>query len=91
MAIALVPFGIAMALILQYINIIVAIDDADWQYVLQRPNFIHILKLSIAPIIGGGAAMLIAGLIATAVAGREGRILPFFMTAIIYTLLMPFL
>jgi len=89
MAIALVPFGIAMALIVQYINIVVALDDADWQYVLHRPNFSHILKLSPAPIIGGGAAMLLAALISTSVAGREGRFLPYFMTAIFYALFMP--
>lgn len=91
MAVALVPIGIAMALVVQYINIVVAIDDADWQYVLHRPNFSHILKLSPAPIIGGGVAMLIAGLIATSVAGREGRFLPYFMTAILYALFMPLL
>ncbi|MDP7484965.1 MAG: hypothetical protein QF476_02775 [Dehalococcoidia bacterium] len=91
MAIALVPFGIAMAFIVQYINIVVAIDDADWQYVLHRPNFSHILKLSPAPFIGGGLAMLFAGLIATSVAGREGRFLPYFMTAIFYAIFMPLL
>ena len=91
MAIAIIPFGIAMALIVQYINIVVAIDDADWRYVLQRPNFSHILKLSLAPIIGGGVSMFIAGLIATSVAGREGRILPYFMTAIIFAITMPLL
>ncbi|MBT4943861.1 MAG: hypothetical protein HON31_07635 [Chloroflexi bacterium] len=91
MAIVIVPFGIAMALIVQYINIVVAIDDADWQYVLQRPNFSHILKLSPAPIIGGGVSMFIAGLIATSVAGREGRILPYLMTAIIFAITMPIL
>ncbi|HIK88196.1 MAG TPA: hypothetical protein EYG09_00865 [Dehalococcoidia bacterium] len=90
MAVALIPFGIAMALIVQYVNIIVAIDDADWQYVLHRPNFSHILKLSPAPILGGGAAMFGAGLVATAVAGREGRFLPLFMTAVIYAGLLPF-
>ncbi|MBT4125328.1 MAG: hypothetical protein HOE43_02925 [Chloroflexi bacterium] len=89
MAIAMVPFGIAMALIVQYINVVVAIDDADWQYVLHRPNFSHIVKLSLAPIIGGGVSMLLAGLIATSVAGREGRYLPFVMTAIIFSLTMP--
>ncbi len=90
MAIALIPFGIAMALIVQYVNIIVAIDDADWQYVLHRPNLSHILKLAPAPIIGGGFAMLGAGLIATSVAGREGRFLPLIMTAVIYAALLPF-
>ena len=89
MAIAIIPFGIAMALIVQYINIVVAIDDADWQYVLHRPNFSHILKLSLAPIIGGAVSMFIAGLIATSVAGREGRFLPYLMTAIIFAITMP--
>ncbi|GEM_PF-506942 len=89
MAIALVPLGIAMALIVQYINIVVAIDDADWQYVLHRPNFGHILKLSLAPFVGGGLAMLLAGLIATSVSGREGWFLPYFMAAILYSLFMP--
>jgi hypothetical protein len=91
MAIAIIPFGIAMALVVQYINIVVAIDDADWRYVLQRPNFSHILKLSLAPIIGGGVSMFFAGLIATSVAGREGRYLPYLMTAIIFALTMPIL
>ncbi|MBN4064860.1 hypothetical protein JYU04_03900 [Dehalococcoides mccartyi] len=89
LAIALVPFGIAMALIVQYINIVVALDDADWRYVLERPNLSHILKLSPAPIIGGGLAMLLSGLIATAVAGREGRILPYVMGAFGYAITMP--
>lgn len=75
MAISLVPLGIAMALIMHYTNIVVAIDDADWQYVLHRPVLVNVMKLSLAPILGGGIAMLIAGLIATAIAGREGRYL----------------
>lgn len=91
MAIALVPFGIAMALIVQYINIVVAIDEADWQYVLHRPNFSHILKLSPAPILGGGFAMLFAGLVAASVFGREGRFLPYAMVAAVYSLAMPIL
>lgn len=91
MAIALVPLGIAMALIVHYTNIVVTIDDADWQYVLQRPNFAHILKLSFAPIVGGGLAMLFAGLIATSIFGREGRFLPLAMTATLYSLFLPVL
>ena len=89
MVIAFIPLGIAMALIVQYINIVVAIDDADWQYVLHRPNFVHILKLSPAPFLGGGVAIFFAGFIATSVAGREGWFLPYFMTAIFYSLFMP--
>lgn len=89
MAIALVPLGIAMALIVQYTNIVVAIDDADWQYVLQRPNFINIVKLSIAPFVGGGVAMLFASTIATAITGREGRIWPLALTALLYSVFMP--
>lgn len=91
MAVALVPLGIAMALIMQYTNIIVAIDDADWQYVLHRPNFVNIMKLSIAPLIGGGFGMLFAALIATAIAGREGRILPLALTAALYSIITPVL
>ncbi len=89
MAIALVPLGIAMALIVQYVNIVVAIDDADWQYVLHRPNFVSIMKLSIAPFIGGGIGMLLAALIATAIAGREGRVWPLTLTALLYGIIMP--
>ena len=89
MAIALVPLGIAMALIVQYTNIVVAIDDADWQYVLHRPNFVNIMKLSGAPFIGGGIGMLFAALIATAIAGREGRIWPLAITALLYSIIMP--
>jgi hypothetical protein len=89
MVVALVPLGIAMALIVHYTNIVVTIDDADWQYVLHRPNFAHIMKLSLAPIIGGGLAMLFAGLVATTAAGREGRYLPLIMTAVLYTLFLP--
>ena len=89
MAIALVPLGIAMALIVHYINIVVTIDHADWQYVLHRPNFVNILKLSVAPFIGGGIAMLGAGVVATAVAGREGRYLPLVLTVVMYTLFLP--
>lgn len=91
MAIALIPIGIAMALIVQYTNIIVAIDDADWRYVLGRPNFVNILKLSIAPIVGGGVGMLIASAIATSIVGREGRYLPLVVTAACYSLFMPLL
>ena len=69
MAFALVHLGIAMALIVHYTNIVVTIDEADWKYVLHRTNFVIILKLSIAPFIGGGIAMLVAGIIATAIAG----------------------
>ncbi|NQW20936.1 MAG: hypothetical protein HQ477_09515 [Chloroflexi bacterium] len=89
MAIALVPLGIAMALIMHYTNIVVAIDDADWQYVLHRPNLVNVLKLSLAPLIGGGVAMLVAGLIATAIAGREGRFLPLVLTVFMYMIFMP--
>ncbi len=91
MAFALVPLGIAMALIVHYTNIVVTFDDADWQYVLQRPNFAHIMKLSLAPIVGGGLAMLFAGFIATTVAGREGRYLPLIMTAVLYGAFLPIL
>lgn len=91
MAIALVPLGIAMALIVQYTNIVVAIDDADWQYILHRPNFVNIMKLSLAPFIGGGIAMLFAALLATAIAGREGRIWPLALTAMLYSIIMPVL
>ncbi|MCH8911821.1 MAG: hypothetical protein IH867_13935 [Chloroflexi bacterium] len=89
MAIALVPLGIAMALIVQYTNIVVAIGDADWQYVLQRPNFVNIMKLSGAPIVGGGVGMLFAALIATTIAGREGRVWPLALTAMLYGIIMP--
>jgi hypothetical protein len=89
MAIVMVPLGIAMALIVHYTNIVVAIDDADWQYVLHRPDLVNVMKLSIAPFIGGGVAMLIAGMIATQIAGREGRFLPFLITIFIYTIFMP--
>ena len=89
MAFALVPLGIAMALIVHYTNIVVTIDEADWQYVLHRPNFVNILKLSIAPFIGGGIAMLAAGIIATAIAGREGRYLPLVLTVVLYTIFLP--
>ena len=89
MAVALVPLGIAMALIVHYTNIVVTIDDADWQYVLHRPNFVNILKLSVAPFIGGGMAMLGAGVVATAIAGREGRYLPLVLTVVMYTLFLP--
>lgn len=91
MVIALVPLGIAMALIVNYTYIIVAIDNADWRYVLERPNFMHILKLSLAPVIGGGFAMLFAGSIATTVFGREGRFLPLMMTAVLYSIFLPLL
>jgi hypothetical protein len=89
MAVALVPLGIAMAVIMHYTNIVVAIDDADWQYVLRRPALINVIKLSFAPIIGGGVAMLVAGLIATAMAGREGRYLPLILTVFLYMVFMP--
>lgn len=91
MVIALVPLGIAMALIVNYTYILVAVDDADWRYVLHRPNFAHILKLSLAPLIGGGVAMFIAGSIATSVFGREGRFLPLVMTALMYSIFLPLL
>lgn len=91
MAIALVPLGIAMALVVHYVNIVVTIDDADWQYVLHRPNFAHILKLSIAPFIGGGLAILFAGIIATSIFGREGRFLPLATAASLYGLFLPLL
>ncbi|MDG0866175.1 hypothetical protein [Candidatus Lucifugimonas marina] len=89
MAISLIPLGIAMALIMHYTNIVVAIDDADWQYVLHRPALVNVMKLSLAPILGGGIAMLIAGLIATAIAGREGRYLPLALTVFMYMIFMP--
>jgi hypothetical protein len=89
MAVALIPLGIAMAVIMHYTNIVVAIDDADWQFVLHRPALINVIKLSIAPIIGGGVAMLIAGLISTAIAGREGRYLPLILTVFLYMIFMP--
>ncbi|MDP6667657.1 MAG: hypothetical protein QF357_09710 [Dehalococcoidia bacterium] len=91
MAIALVPLGIAMALIVNYTNIVVAIDDADWQFVLHRPNFVNILKLSVAPFIGGGVGMLLAVMLATSIAGREGRFWPFALTAFFYSVFMPLL
>lgn len=91
MAIAMVPLGIAMALIVQYTNIVVLLDDADWQYVLQRPNFAHVLKLSFAPLVGGALAMLFAVIIATSVAGREGRFFPFIVTVVLYTVFLPVL
>lgn len=89
MAISLVPLGIAMALVMHYTNIVVAIDDADWQFVLHRPALVNVIKLSFAPIIGGGVAMLVAGLISTAIAGREGRYLPLTLTVFMYMIFMP--
>ncbi len=89
MAVALIPLGIAMAVIMHYTNIVVAIDDADWQYVLHRPALVNVIKLSFAPIVGGGVAMLVAGLIATAIAGREGRYLPLILTVFMYMVFMP--
>lgn len=89
LAISLVPLGIAMALVMHYTNIVVAIDDADWQYVLHRPALVNVMKLSLAPLLGGGIAMLIAGLLATAIAGREGRYLPLALTVFMYMIFMP--
>jgi hypothetical protein len=91
MAIAMVPLGIAMALIVHYTNIVVAIDDADWRYVLHRPNFVNIMKLSGAPVIGGGFGMLFAATIATAITGREGRFWPLALTAALYGIITPVL
>ena len=91
MAIAMVPLGIAMALIVHYTNIVVAIDDADWRYVLHRPNFVNIMKLSGAPFIGGGFGMLFATTIATAITGREGRFWPLALIAFLYSIIMPVL
>ena len=91
MAIALVPLGISMAMIMHYTNIVVVIDDSDWQYVLHRPNFTNILRLSIAPFIGGGVAMLAAAMVATSVAGREGWFLPHALMVACYSLFMPLL
>jgi hypothetical protein len=89
MAIALAPLGIAMALVMHYTNIVVAIDEADWQYVLHRPALVNILKLSFAPFVGGGVAMLISAIIATSIAGREGRFLPLLLTVFMYMIFMP--
>jgi len=89
--IMLVPLGTVAAFVTSYVNIPIAIDAANWLYVLEKPDLVSFLKISPSALGGGVFATLISAKISLSLMGRSpiGRTLVIF--SFLYGFLVPLL
>jgi hypothetical protein len=89
--IMLVPLGTIAAFVISYVNIPIAIDAANWLYVLEKPDLVSFLKISPSALAGGGVATLLSAKISLSLMGRSpiGRTLVMF--SFLYGILVPLL
>ena len=89
--IMLVPLGTVAAFVISYVNIPIAIDSANWLYVLEKPDLVSFLKISPSALVGGVFATLLSAKISLSLMGRSpiGRTLVIF--SFLYGFLVPLL
>ena len=91
MLIALLPVGIALAMILQYLEILRLLDDADWRYQLDRAPMDVYLRIVAPAIIAGAMATAGATLLFTKQAEALGAPWRMLFIGLAYGVLVPVL
>ncbi|MCH8102105.1 MAG: hypothetical protein IIB28_02970, partial [Chloroflexi bacterium] len=88
---ALLPIGIALAMILQYLEILKLLDGADWRYQVDRAPMDVYLRIVAPAVVAGAVATAAATLLFTKEAEALGTPWRLFLIGVGYGVLLPVL